>query len=35
VTLHVYSLPHDRCLLFDPVSRTCEPRQLAFDPLPA
>jgi predicted metal-dependent enzyme (double-stranded beta helix superfamily) len=35
VTLHVYSLPHDTCLAFDPASRTCERRQLAFDPLPA
>jgi predicted metal-dependent enzyme (double-stranded beta helix superfamily) len=35
VTLHVYSLPHDTCLAFDPASRTCEPRHLAFDPLPA
>jgi predicted metal-dependent enzyme (double-stranded beta helix superfamily) len=35
VTLHVYSLPHDACLSFDPASRTCERRQLAFDPLPA
>ena len=34
VTLHVYSLPHDRCLAFDVASRTCEPRVLAFDPLP-
>ncbi|MCU0867851.1 MAG: hypothetical protein MUC36_29040 [Planctomycetes bacterium] len=34
VTLHVYSLPHDVCLAFDPASRTCERRQLAFDPLP-
>lgn len=34
VTLHVYSLPHDRCLAFDLASRTCEPRQMVFDPLP-
>lgn len=34
VTLHVYSLPHDRCLMFDVGARTCEPRDLAFDPLP-
>ncbi len=33
-TLHVYSLPHDRCLAFDLASRTCEPRQMVFDPLP-
>lgn len=33
VTLHVYSLPHDACLSFDLASRTCERRQLAFDPL--
>ena len=32
VTLHVYSLPHDTCLSFDLASRTCERRQLAFDP---
>jgi hypothetical protein len=32
VTLHVYSLPHDRCLMFDVDARTCEPRDLAFDP---
>lgn len=32
VTLHVYSLPHDACLSFDVASRTCERRQLAFDP---
>jgi predicted metal-dependent enzyme (double-stranded beta helix superfamily) len=32
VTLHVYSLPHDRCLSFDPASRTCDVRDLAFDP---
>lgn len=31
VTLHVYSLPHDRCVAFDPVSRTCEPREMVFD----
>ncbi|MBL8728536.1 MAG: cysteine dioxygenase family protein [Planctomycetes bacterium] len=34
VTLHVYSLPHDRCLMFDVDARTCEPRHLAFDPPP-
>lgn len=34
VTLHVYSLPHDGCLSFDVASRTCERRQLAFDPPP-
>ncbi len=33
VTLHVYSLPHDACLSFDLASRTCERRQLSFDPL--
>ncbi len=32
VTLHVYSLPHDRCLAFDVEARTCEPRDLRFDP---
>lgn len=31
VTLHVYSLPHDRCLSFDLESRTCERRDLKFD----
>jgi predicted metal-dependent enzyme (double-stranded beta helix superfamily) len=34
VTLHVYSLPHDACLAFDVASRTCERRELVFDPLP-
>lgn len=34
VTLHVYSLPHDRCLMFDVDARTCEPRDLCFDPPP-
>jgi predicted metal-dependent enzyme (double-stranded beta helix superfamily) len=32
VTLHVYSLPHDACLAFDVAARTCERRELAFDP---
>jgi predicted metal-dependent enzyme (double-stranded beta helix superfamily) len=31
VTLHVYSLPHDRCVAFDQASRTCEPREMRFD----
>jgi predicted metal-dependent enzyme (double-stranded beta helix superfamily) len=31
VTLHVYSLPHDRCVAFDLASRTCEPRDMRFD----
>lgn len=35
VTLHVYSLPHDTCLAFDPAARTCERRNLAFDPPPS
>ncbi|MBX3463749.1 MAG: cysteine dioxygenase family protein [Planctomycetes bacterium] len=35
VTLHVYSLPHDSCLAFDLERRTCQRRDLAFDPLPA
>ncbi|MBL9076578.1 MAG: cysteine dioxygenase family protein [Planctomycetes bacterium] len=34
VTLHVYSLPHDSCLAFDLDRRTCQRRDLAFDPLP-
>jgi cysteine dioxygenase len=32
VTLHVYSLPHDSCLAFDVEARTCERRDLRFDP---
>lgn len=35
VTLHVYSLPHDACLAFDPAARTCEVRTMRSDPLPA
>ena len=31
VTLHVYSLPHDACLAFDPVAHTCERRDMVFD----
>jgi cysteine dioxygenase len=34
VTLHVYSLPHDSCLAFDLERRTCQRRDLAFDPMP-
>jgi predicted metal-dependent enzyme (double-stranded beta helix superfamily) len=34
VTLHVYSLPHDRCLSFDAERRTCTVRDLAYDPEP-
>lgn len=32
VTLHVYSLPHDTCLAFDLERRTCQRRDLSFDP---
>ncbi|MFM1870639.1 MAG: hypothetical protein RL398_61 [Planctomycetota bacterium] len=32
VTLHVYSLPHDSCLAFDLDKRTCQRRELSFDP---
>lgn len=32
VTLHVYSLPHDTCLAFDLERRTCQRRELSFDP---
>ena len=35
VTLHVYSLPHDRCLSFDAERRTATVRDLAYDPEPA
>ena len=35
VTLHVYSLPHDRCLAFDAERRTVAVRDLAYDPEPA
>jgi hypothetical protein len=35
VTLHVYSLPHDRCLSFDAERRTVAVRDLAYDPEPA
>ncbi|MFN6146331.1 MAG: cysteine dioxygenase [Planctomycetota bacterium] len=35
VTLHVYSLPHDRCLAFDTERRTVTVRDLAYDPEPA
>jgi predicted metal-dependent enzyme (double-stranded beta helix superfamily) len=31
VTLHVYSRPHDVCLVFDPEARTCGRRELKFD----
>ncbi len=31
VTLHVYSKPHDVCLAFDPVARTCGRREMRFD----
>ncbi|MFO1051249.1 MAG: cysteine dioxygenase family protein [Planctomycetota bacterium] len=31
VTLHVYSKPHDSCLVFDPDQRTCRRRELRFD----
>lgn len=31
VTLHVYSRPHDVCLVFDRDARTCSRRELAFD----
>ncbi|MEQ1632184.1 MAG: cysteine dioxygenase family protein [Planctomycetota bacterium] len=31
VTLHVYSKPHDACLTFDPVTRTCSRREMQFD----
>jgi cysteine dioxygenase len=34
VTLHVYSLPHDSCLVFDVDQRTCWRRQLKFDTVP-
>ncbi|MCA8966334.1 MAG: cysteine dioxygenase family protein [Planctomycetes bacterium] len=32
VTLHVYSMPHDACLAFDLDRRTCQRRELSFDP---
>lgn len=35
VTLHVYSLPHDTCLVFDAAARTCGRRDLSFDPPPS
>lgn len=35
VTLHVYSRPHDSCLVFDPEERTCWRRTLVFDTQPA
>ncbi|MGE3172990.1 MAG: cysteine dioxygenase family protein [Planctomycetota bacterium] len=35
VTLHVYSRPHDVCLVFDPEQRTCGRREMRFDPPPA
>jgi predicted metal-dependent enzyme (double-stranded beta helix superfamily) len=31
VTLHVYSKPHDVCLVFDPDAGTCTRREMAFD----
>jgi len=31
VTLHVYSKPHDVCLVFDKDARTCSRRELRFD----
>lgn len=31
VTLHVYSRPHDTCLVFDAEARTCGRRELKFD----
>lgn len=31
VTLHVYSLPHDSCMCFDPEDETCWRRELRFD----
>jgi predicted metal-dependent enzyme (double-stranded beta helix superfamily) len=31
VTLHVYSKPHDVCLVFDKDARTCTRRELRFD----
>jgi cysteine dioxygenase len=31
VTLHVYSRPHDCCLVFDPAARTCRRKELVFD----
>lgn len=31
VTLHVYSRPHDVCLVFDADARTCGRRELRFD----
>ena len=31
VTLHVYSLPHDSCMCFDPQEETCWRRELRFD----
>jgi cysteine dioxygenase len=31
VTLHVYSLPHDSCMCFDPEEQTCWRRELRFD----
>ena len=34
-TLHVYSLPHDRCLSFDAERRTATVRDLAYAPEPA
>jgi predicted metal-dependent enzyme (double-stranded beta helix superfamily) len=33
VTLHVYSLPHDRCVAFDPVQQRCTTREMEFDAL--
>lgn len=34
VTLHVYSRPHDTCLVFDAEARTCGRRELRFDNAP-
>ncbi len=31
VTLHLYSKPHDACLAFDPIARTCGRREMRFD----
>ena len=34
VSLHIYSLPFDSCMTFDPVRGSCERRQLTFDSVP-
>lgn len=35
VTLHVYSRPHDVCLVFDREARTCSRREMRFDEVEA